>query len=61
MLTPDSVTRYRHMVAWLEENAGEDDIIPGATYVGNGRGSLNSDWDVYDEAALEAEMKGMIV
>lgn len=57
MITPDNVTNYRHLVAWLEENANEDDIIPGATYVGNQRGSLNSDWDIYDEAELAAEIK----
>lgn len=60
MINPDNVTHYRTMIAWLEANAGEDDIIPGAAYVGNGRGALNSDWDVYDTTALEAEMHEVV-
>jgi hypothetical protein len=39
-------------IRWLERNASRDDIILGAAFVGNARGTLNSDWLVYDLIAL---------
>jgi hypothetical protein len=42
----------RAVVAWLLDNLAPEESVPGAVFVGNGRGTLGSDWDVYDAVTI---------
>jgi hypothetical protein len=36
----------------LLDNLAPEESVPGAVFVGNGRGTLGSDWDVYDAVTI---------
>ena len=41
-------------ISWLNNNACEEDVIDGATFVGDARGDRGNDWNIYDRARLDA-------
>ena len=56
MTNPDNASYVQRLIDWLNDNASEDDIIAGVSFVGNNRGTLNSNWDIYDVADLETHV-----
>ena len=52
-MTCEKLSKFE-MLLWLVNHATKEDIIPGATFVGDGRGYLNSDWDIYRSNELDA-------
>lgn len=40
------------LLSWLDNHVGDEDVIPGAAFVGIGRGWNGHAWHVHDPLAL---------
>jgi hypothetical protein len=48
------------LLAWLESEEDPFDTVPGALYVGRGRGTCGGDWRIYDAWALTWYVDGRV-